>query len=341
MSEKIHLTKSYERDISLVQEDTWVKSFVESLEKKYNYKNPYQPLYFLNVTADNCEIWENDEAMKSFLDWLLEKNNQGPEFIREVITEYLPILEKIQSYWAKGRMTDKTALKEFLELSRDGVSLFALWYYSGVDERTPQNVRDQVMPLREKDEYFARNALFIRDSLVALGVKSELVNQVLPSEFPDVPSNDILQERAQTGIIAIDGKDYFFTSLKEFAQNHPEYEFEDLFTNVSGISELRGQVAFKGKVKGKVKILKNQAQMLEVSEGMVLVSPMTTPDFLPAMKKSIAFVTDEGGIMCHAAIVARELGKPCITGTKFATQIFKDGDMVEVDADNGVVRIMR
>ena len=56
------------------------------------------------------------------------------------------------------------------------------------------------------------------------------------------------------------------------------------------------------------------------------------------MKKAAAFVTDEGGTLCHAAIVARELNKPCVIGTKIATEIFKNGDMVEVDAERGIVR---
>ena len=68
---------------------------------------------------------------------------------------------------------------------------------------------------------------------------------------------------------------------------------------------------------------------------------MTTPEFLSAMKKVAAFVTDEGGIACHAVIVAREIKKPCIIGTKIATQVLKDGDEVEVDAEQGVVRILR
>ncbi len=65
---------------------------------------------------------------------------------------------------------------------------------------------------------------------------------------------------------------------------------------------------------------------------------MTVPDFVPAMRKAAAIVTDEGGITCHAAIIARELGKPCVIGTKFATKVFRDGDLVEVDSEVGVVR---
>ena len=68
---------------------------------------------------------------------------------------------------------------------------------------------------------------------------------------------------------------------------------------------------------------------------------MTTPDFVPAMRKAAAIITNEGGITCHAAIVSRELGKPCITGTKIASKVLKDGDMVEVDAEKGIVRIMK
>lgn len=77
------------------------------------------------------------------------------------------------------------------------------------------------------------------------------------------------------------------------------------------------------------------------NDGDVLVTCMTTPDFLSIMKKSAAFVTDEGGITCHAAIVARELKKPCIIGTKIATQVLHDGDEVEVDAEKGIVRVVK
>lgn len=65
---------------------------------------------------------------------------------------------------------------------------------------------------------------------------------------------------------------------------------------------------------------------------------MTSVDFIPAMEKASAFVTNEGGVTSHASIVSREMNKPCIIGTRIATKIFKDGDLVEVDANNGIVR---
>jgi len=59
------------------------------------------------------------------------------------------------------------------------------------------------------------------------------------------------------------------------------------------------------------------------------------------MKRAIAIVTDEGGLLSHAAIVSREIGKPCIVGTKIATKVLKDGDLVEIDADKGIIRKKR
>lgn len=75
-----------------------------------------------------------------------------------------------------------------------------------------------------------------------------------------------------------------------------------------------------------------------VEIGNILVANTTHPTYLPAMQKAAAFVTNEGGIISHAAIVAREMKKPCIVGTKNATKILKDGDIVEVDAEKGIVK---
>ena len=106
------------------------------------------------------------------------------------------------------------------------------------------------------------------------------------------------------------------------------------------VSEFKGMPAMKGKIVGKVKIVFRDEDASKFEDGDVLVTTMTRPDWLPIMKKSSAYVTDAGGMLCHAAIVARELKKPCIIGTKIATKVLKDGDVVEVDADKGIVRIL-
>lgn len=108
-------------------------------------------------------------------------------------------------------------------------------------------------------------------------------------------------------------------------------------------SELRGVVASPGKAEGIVRIYAfGIAHTFEnMKKGDVLVASTTGPEFMVAIQKAGAIVTDEGGLMSHAAVVSRELKIPCIVGTKTATETFKDGDVVEVDAEKGVVRIIK
>lgn len=100
---------------------------------------------------------------------------------------------------------------------------------------------------------------------------------------------------------------------------------------------INGMCASLGKVIGTVQICRNMKDIANFKEGRVLVTSMTRPEFVPAMKKAVAIITDEGGITCHAAIVSRELGIPCVIGTKNATKVLKDGDLVEVKANHGQV----
>ncbi|MFH1438958.1 MAG: PEP-utilizing enzyme [Candidatus Woesearchaeota archaeon] len=90
--------------------------------------------------------------------------------------------------------------------------------------------------------------------------------------------------------------------------------------------------------KGTVKIILTPRKMDHMNKGDILVAPMTSPDFIVAMRKASAIITDEGCMTCHAAIVSRELGIPCIVAVKIATKVLKDGDVVEVDVQKGVVR---
>ncbi len=106
------------------------------------------------------------------------------------------------------------------------------------------------------------------------------------------------------------------------------------------IREFKGMVVSLGThavVSGRAKILLTP-DVSKMEQGDILVAPMTSPDFIVAMRKAAAIVTDEGGMTSHAAIVSRELKIPCVCATRIATKVLKDGDLVEVDAKNGIVR---
>jgi len=115
------------------------------------------------------------------------------------------------------------------------------------------------------------------------------------------------------------------------------------FLNVdvdNDVREFNGLPVCRGIARGVVKIILSPLKMTKMNFGDILVTPMTSPDFILAMKKAAAIVTDVGGMTSHAAIVSREMKTPCIVGTKVATRVLKDGDLVEVNANHGVVRIL-
>ncbi len=106
----------------------------------------------------------------------------------------------------------------------------------------------------------------------------------------------------------------------------------------TNVNELKGESGCVGYAKGKVKIIIRAEDMNKMGPGDILVSIATDPDIVPAMKKAAGIVTEQGGVTSHAAIVSRELGIPCVIGTKIATKVLKDGDIVEVDANRGIVK---
>jgi pyruvate,water dikinase len=101
---------------------------------------------------------------------------------------------------------------------------------------------------------------------------------------------------------------------------------------------LRGLGAAPGAGSGRARIISELAAADGLGQGDVLVTHMTAPDWVPLMRRSAAIVTDSGGMTCHAAIVSRELGIPCVVGTAEATTKLRDGELITVDATEGVVR---
>ena len=149
-------------------------------------------------------------------------------------------------------------------------------------------------------------------------------------------SGKVLKERYEKGImIHVTRKGYTLFVGKDAIAKKQECEKKMM---VDHSEELKGQIACKGIVRGRVRIIAAREDFAKFKEGEVLVAGMTRPEHVPLMKKAVAIITNEGGVTCHAAIVSRELGKPCIIGTKVATEVLRNGEMVEVDAEKGKIR---
>lgn len=105
--------------------------------------------------------------------------------------------------------------------------------------------------------------------------------------------------------------------------------------------EIRGIAASSGKAKGKVRIILSEADFTRFKPGEILITRSTNPAWTPLIAIAKAVVTELGGSLSHAAIVSREFGIPCVVGVQKATEVFKDRDLVEVDAERGVVRKLK
>jgi len=170
----------------------------------------------------------------------------------------------------------------------------------------------------------------------------ELMRYCHTNELSKVLSGNLkeslLKEREKSCLVGMSkGKNIFFIAGKEARDFLERVSRVDL----SKIKEISGMAANIGKARGQAKIMLSVKDIYKVKEGDILVVGMTRPEHLVGMRKAAAIVTDDGGITCHAAIVARELKKPCIIGTRIATKVLHDGDLVEVDAGRGIVRILK
>ncbi|MBI2548736.1 hypothetical protein HYW21_05285 [Candidatus Woesearchaeota archaeon] len=164
-----------------------------------------------------------------------------------------------------------------------------------------------------------------------------------PEETQQVIKEKTMDDRIKE-IIAERKKAYLILSLQNFAVVEGQEAIEQRKTLLKPHTQLQnisGMAASPGKTQGTVKVAQGSKEALaKTKEGDVLVMGMTLPECVPAMKKAVAIVTDEGGVTCHAAVISREFGIPCIVGTRIATKILKDGMKVEVNANHGVVTIL-
>lgn len=117
--------------------------------------------------------------------------------------------------------------------------------------------------------------------------------------------------------------------------------FDFIKEEIENVKILIGDCASPGRSRGRVTIVNVVEDMKNMNEGDVLVSIATSPDLVPAIKKASAIITDVGGITCHAAIISRELSIPCVVGTKIATKVLSNGDVVDVDAPHGKIIIIK
>lgn len=240
---------------------------------------------------------------KKFLQFEKEFDTYYPlAGFNNTVSEYLPpdILDKYQSTLEGARK-----------------------YSESVYNETEEFFKMLTKNIAEKEQYDSKLMLVIFRDELAQYFKSE-----------NLPKQDVLKPRYNRSAL-------FFDETKRhllLGSDVDLLEGQIVKLNKLTTGIVKGNTACAGKARGVVRIIRDPKKFDIFNEGDILVTGMTRPDFVPLMKKAGAIVTDAGGILSHAAIVSRELNKPCVIGTETATNAFRDGDFVEVDADNGTVK---
>ena len=150
------------------------------------------------------------------------------------------------------------------------------------------------------------------------------------------PEEGLSKKRIPLSLYYVDQKEEVFFHGKMVEKILPFIEN----TIDESVYELQGQCGCQGVAEGIVRRIDTMEDMKKMQQGDILVSICTQPDLIPAMKKAAGFVTDQGGVTSHAAIVAREMHTPCVIGTKIASKVLKDGMRVRVDANKGIVTVL-
>lgn len=185
---------------------------------------------------------------------------------------------------------------------------------------------------------------YLTQAATTLGIGSDEIIWLLDSEILQglegrpIPTQRQIALRQRSFGIVNDGKDQ-----KVIVGMELEKWVDALIPKPqSQLLEIKGISASPGIVEGVACVALTPHEAQNIQAGQILVAPQTTPDFVPFMRKAGAIVTDEGGLTCHAAIISRELGKPCVVGTKVATQIIRNGERILVNADIGlIVRLVK
>jgi len=262
-----------------------------------------------------------EEEVRQKLNNLVQKSEE------EIITEMISPYHQLKK--------NKEVTKEFLQClspeEREKVQILKKYLYCSVwgDQnyhKGPYLIRNLLIEICKRNN-LAYNQIYnlTADEIILVlqkGADEKLVNEINAR----AKGNAFVYSEGEIAIYTGEKMEEYL--VKEIAEEE----------KLNSMTQVKGESAHPGKVKGRVKVLKHQDDIASFQEGWILLASDTNPAHIPAMKKASAIVTNEGGMLSHAAIVSREMKKPCIIGTKCATKVFKDGDVVEVDADKGIVR---
>ena len=341
----ITLTKTFSREKPLLYFLLWNDSDRRGWKNFLGYEVKNN-LFIVPPPGRKGSVWYALEELAAVDALLKNKLANDPTFIASVVKTFDDDWKKLTPYLIDGKKIG--SVKEFHDYYEWLVSwwsaMTAVFTVPDIKE-VSDDIRTLILKYRaESEKYTEKMSRILTDFWNSYFPDlKEFAFCVAPSEVKDFTAEEkkVFVEKIRyraAGCIMLNEKIYPLGELDDLlAKNNLALEKQ----LAEAIGEIKGRIAYKGIVTGKVKKILSFADMKDFKAGEILVTEMTNPEYLPIMKIAAAVVTDEGGATCHAAIACRELKIPCIVATKVATHVLSDGDMVEVDADKGIVKILK
>ncbi len=342
---KIELHKEHSREYSLSRMHAWYRGFSYYFTKIDLVGKGLEHTTFIYTGKDLVDVYYDNKELLDVFKIIETSANKNFKLVEKSVNRLLNLLEVLKPYFNKAKKIKTIQeYKKVIELYGEYWAEIAVAFVLPESNfKVSSKIKKLTLDARTKTQEY-NEALepviseFIENKYKYLKGNSRFV---LPE---DIFNGDINNKNKMLNIIAERKKGFVYYQGKLYTGDVNEnLDKLNLFLEKqeTSVQEIKGQIGYKGKVTGIVRIITSKNQISDFKTGEIMVSAMTMPNYLPAMKKASAFVTDEGGITSHAAIVARELKKPCVIGTKIATEVLKTGDLIEVDADNGVVRLLK
>ena len=334
--------KVFTRDFSLSMLEVWYKGEAYDPKPWSNKKQPYLPYIIFVREEGTVKSYYDSRGVEWIQNHIKKYAKKDKNFLSLLGKQVKEKLKSIQPIYDNEKTLSKKDLLKFIDDFETAYPwVEAMWWLCEMSEKDIGVDISNIKKIREETNKLSTGTdIVVRKSLEKLFPKIKDYVHVLTIDeikTEKIPSVEILKKR-DSGFIYTQNNLYVGIKREEIEKKfHIKFENEE----VEYTKKFSGIVAEKGNVRGKVRRVMGHKDISKIKEGEILVSPMTMPDFMSAMKKASAFVTDEGSLTCHAAIVAREMKKPCIVGTKIATQLLKDGMEIEVDANKGIVKIIK
>lgn len=325
------------RDISFLSCSIFTDTHQFSFRKFFNFSG-FSIIYWFVRPDGNVVFYRSWKEYDLFAEKVGRKYLQDFKFARRTADTLIRMSDDIENFIKKNDTLEKFLAKKkyFITLYRDFFAFHqaAFWPLEYLSKNKDSLNKKKIDKIAEVlGRAYRYNEMVVPD--VEKYFSKLKIADLLPKEISSLKKR-ITKNRS---ILLLNKKIYILSVLEAkkinqaLARKRNKYEKQ--------IKDLKGFGAYPGRAVGKVEVINNYKDFKNLRSGNILVTAQTRPQYNFFLKKVKAIITDEGGLLCHAAILAREFKIPAIVGTKIATKVLRDGMTVEVDANKGIIKIIK